>query len=369
MISTYSIDELKNDIATFLRCDTADAEIYLRILSEPATRATLSEKFSNLGNLEGRLEKLSSFCLIADRVGREKQFYYAIDPQFAFPALVLSEMWKVDADLHTVNDLVKQKELIELNARYRACQTIVKRARELYKKQLPILKEAAIAVKGVKRIASCIAELLDTANTDIYAVLSPPHLLGEIVWQTVVEKMNQGVSYKRITTFEELIRHGYQIYSNEVNNYNEQLYICRNPLPEKFYVINNITIAFFAPDTKNKDFKFEVQIMNNADFANRRKDVFEKLRTESINLTDLIDQLTAFRMHFISNAKHLLNDSELGWLIKVFDYGVFCKHNEFITEVFEEAKAKSLSNGFINITPQNEILANYTLQEVLDYAA
>jgi hypothetical protein len=368
LISTFSIDELKNDIATFLRCDTAVADIYLQILSEPTTKATLSEKFSDSENLEGRLEMLSSFCLIADRVGRDKQFYYAIDPQFAFPALVLSEMWEVDADLHTVNDLVKQKELTELNARYRACQTIVKRARELYKKQLPILKEAAIAVKGVKRIASCIAELLDTANTDIYAVLSPPHLLGEIVWQTVVEKMNQGVSYKRITTFEELIRHGYQIYSNEVNNYNEQLYICRNPLPEKFYVINNITIAFFAPDTKNKDFKFEVQIMNNADFANRRKDVYEKLRAESINLTDLIDQLTSFRMHFISNAKHLLNDSELDWLTKVFDYGVFCKHDEFVTGVFEAAKAKSLSNGFINITPRNEIVANYTLQEVLDYA-
>lgn len=368
MTDMFTLDELMNDIASFLRCDLAVADIYLQILSEPTTKATLSEKYSDSENLEGRLELLSSFCLIADRVGRDRQFYYAIDPQFAFSALVLSEMWELDTDLHTITDLVEQKELTELNARYRTSQMIVKRARELYKKQLPILKEAAIAVKGEKRIASCIAELLDTANTDIYAVLSPPHLLGEIVWQTVVEKMNQGVSYKRITTFEELIRHGYQIYSNEINNYNEQLYICRNPLPEKFYVINNITIAFFAPDAKNKDFKFEVQIMNNADFANRRKDVFEKLRTESINLIDLIDRLTSFRMHFLSNAKHLLNDSELDWLSKVFDYGVFCKHDEFDTGVFEVARAKSLSNGFITITPKNEIVANYTLQEVLDYA-
>jgi hypothetical protein len=364
----FTFEELMNDIASFLKCDLAVADIYLQILFEPTTKKVLSEKNPNSEKIESCLDLLSSFCLIADSIGRDRQFYYAIDPQFAFPAIILSEMWEVDSNLHTVNDLVKKKELTELNARYHSCQTIVRRARELYKKQLPILKEAAISVKGVKRIASCIAELLNTANTDIYAVLSPPHLLGEIVWQTVVEKMNQGVSYKRITTFEELIRHGYQIYSNEVNNYNEQLFVCRNPLPEKFYVINNITIAFFAPDTKNKDFKFEVQIMNNADFANRRKDIFEKLRAESINLSDLIGQINAFRMHFISNARYILSGSELDWLTNVFDYGVFCKHNEFMPEVFEEAKAKSLSKGFINITPQNEILANYTLQEILDYA-
>jgi len=368
LTSTFAFEELKNDIAIFLKCDIAVADIYLQILSEPTTRATLSEKYCDPNNLEGCLDLLSSFCLIADRIGRDRQFYYAIDPQFAFPALILSEIWEVDADLHTVSDLVKRKDLIELNTRYRACQMIVKRARALYKKQLPILKEAAVAVKGIKRIASCIAELLDTANTDIYAVLSPPHLLGEIVWQTIVEKMNQGVSYKRITTFDELTRHGYQIYSNEINNYNERLFICRNSLPEKFYIINNITIAFFAPDVKNKDFKFEVQIMNNADFANRRKDVFEKLRAESINLSDLIDQLTSFRTHFISKAVDLLSVSELDWLVRVFDYGVFCKHEEFEKGLLECAKTKCLSNGLIIVTPKNEIIANYTLQEVLDYA-
>jgi hypothetical protein len=210
--------------------------------------------------------------------------------------------------------------------------------------------------------------LLETANTDIYAVLSPPHLLGEIVWQTVVEKMKQGVSYKRITTFEELVRHGYQIYSNEVNNYNEKLYICRNPLPEKFYVINNITIAFFVPDAKNKDFQFKVQIMNNADFANRRKDVYEKLRGESIDLLDLLSKLSYFREGFLSNAKQYLTVGELEWLRKVFDYGVFCKHQEFDVNIFESAKSKCLANDAIVITPKNEIIANYTLQEVLNYA-
>ena len=368
MINAFDIEELKNDIATFLKCDIAVSDIYLQILSDPTTKDTLSLNNIDSDNLEGRLELLSSFCLIADRIGRDRQFYYAIDPQFAFTALILSEMWEVDANLHTVNDLAKHGELAELNARYRDCQTIVKRTRELYKKQLPILKEAAIAIKGIKRIASCIAELLDTANTDIYAVLSPPHLLGEIVWQTVVEKMNQGISYNRITTFDELTRHGYQIYSNENNNYNERLYICRNPLPEKFYVINNITIAFFAPDAKNKDFKFEVQIMNNSDFANRRKNVYEKLRAESINLSDLLDQLTSFKTHFISNAGELLSDSELEWLVRVFDYGVFCKHEEYDKGLLEGAKAKCLLKGLINITSENEIVANYTLQEVLNYA-
>ena len=344
-------------------------KVSVNILSEPKSKVALVSDTCDVDKLDRCLELLSTFCLIADHLGRDKvQLYYAIDPQFAFPAMIIAEMWATDADLHTIGDLLKRKELSDLNARYTCCQTIVKSAKELYKKQLPFLKEAAVVVNGYKRIASCISELLETANENIYAVLSPPHLLGEIVWHTVVEKMKQGSLYQRITTFDELVRHGYEIYCREVKNYNEILYVCKNSaLAEKFYVINNITVAFFSPDIKNKDFLFRVQIMNNVEIANRRKKVFDKLKSESINVVDLLDGITQHRDCFLSSASEFLTSDELDWLRRVFDYGVFCNHQEVDQQVYESAKTKCVEKGLIQFTPKNEILANYTLQEILQY--
>jgi hypothetical protein len=365
-----SLNDLKSTIAEFLQCDNVVSDIYLQILSKPTEKTVLLGTYCNVDSLNRCLELLLSLCLITNHSGRDKvQLYYAIDPQFAFPAIILSEMWKVNVDLHTINELLERKDYPELNARYKKCQVIVKNAKALYKKQLPFLKEVAVVVSGYKRIASCISELLETANTDIYAVLSPPHLLGEIVWHTVVEKMKQGIVYNRITTFDELIRHGYHIYSNEVLNYNETLFICRNnALAEKFYVVNNVTVAFFSPDARNKDFLFRVQIMNNAEIARRRIDVYEKLRNESINLMDLLNKITPFRNHFLSIASRFLVEGELEWLRKVFDYGVFQKQNEYDQRFLNSVKEKCLEHGFITITSKNEILANYTFQGVMEYA-
>ena len=227
----------------------------------------------------------------------------------------------------------------------------------------------AVVITGNKRIASYLSELLETAKTNIYAVISPPHLLGEIVWQTVIEKMNQGVLYQRITTFDELVRHGYKIFENEIHNYNETLYICKNSaLSDKFYVINDITVVFFIPDRKSKDFKFEVQIIRNEAFSKRYKNVYEKLRSESLNLAELIEKISVFREKFLQNASRFLTVYESEWLTNVFDYGVFCKHQKYPSEIFEAARMKCLREGIITINDKNEILAKYSFQGVLDYA-
>lgn len=371
MSEMLSTQELSTLIAEFLPCKIDIANLYLSILNGPKTKeALVSTCCIPLQQLDSDLAVLSSLCLISDYYGRDKaQVYFAIDPQFSVPAIILADMWAVDSDLHTISDLTKRTDLVELNKRYKQCQVIVKNIKGLYKKQLPFLREMAVVIKGYKRIASCVSELLETANTDIFAVVSPPHLLGEIIWQTVVEKMKDGVAYQRITTFDELVRHGYEIYKNEIQNYNETLYICKNNvLTHKFYIINNITVVFFIPDIKSKDFKFEVQIINNAGWSKKYKDVYEKLKGECTSLTDLMSKITAYRTYFLTKAAGFLSTDECKWLKDVFDYGVFCKHQEYPLSIYNSAKLKCLRKGVITVNEKNEVLANYTLQEVLNYA-
>lgn len=368
LISTQKLSAL---IAEFLPCKIDIANLYLSIMNEPKTKEELvGSSGIPLKQLDADLNALSSFCLISDYSGRDKnQIFFVIDPQFSFPAIILADMWAVDANLHTISDLTIRTDLVELNKRNMQCQVIIKNLKGLYKKQLPFLKEMAVVINGYKRTASCISELLETAKTDIFAVVSPPHLLGEIIWHTVVEKMKDGVAYQRITTFDELVRHGYEIFKNEIQNYNETLYICKNNvLSHKFYVINNITVVFFIPDTQNKDFKFEVQIINNAGWSKKYKDVYEKLKGESIKLTDLMSQITSFRTCFLNKAAGFLCEDECKWLKDVFDYGVFCKHQGYPLSIFNSAKLKCMRERVITVTDKDEILANYSLQEVLNYA-
>lgn len=267
--------DLGKNIADFLSCNEGVADLYINILQGPKEKESL---FNQVGlsskAFESAIELLSSRCLISDDIGRDRKIiYFAIDPQFSFPSIILTEMWAIDTELHTVSDLLRRKDLHQLKARHQQCQNIVDIAKKFYKKQLPFQKEMTVVINGYKRIASYISELLKTATTDIYAAISPPHLLGEIVWHTVVEKMNEGVNYQRITTFHELVRHGYEIYKNEISNYNETLYIYKNEsLTGKFYIVDDVSIVFFAP--KGKDFKFEVQVSTNAAILERSKTIY-----------------------------------------------------------------------------------------------
>lgn len=358
-----------NDIiADFLGCDINVVNLYLEILRGPKNKHDIISIFDNdEGVINGYLDILFSYRLVADFMGRDKVLvYFAVDPQFSFPAIILSEMWAIDSDLHTIGDLIKRKELKELNDRYKKSQIIVKNLVAYYKKQLPFLKEMVVVISGYKRIGCYLSELLETAENEIVAVLSPPHLLGEIVWQTVVDKMSQGVVYQRITTFDELIRHGYRIYKNEISSYNEVLYISRNNvLSDKFYVINDITVVFFIPDRQNKGFKYEVQIINNAGFSKRYKDIYEKMRLESVALSDIMQNIDDYRDDYLKKASKYLTADECGWVMDVFDYGVFCKHQEYSAEIVDQAKTKSLSNGLVEINNSGEILPIYNMQGVL----
>lgn len=370
MNQIFAYDQLEDLIVNFLPCSKFTAKVYLKIATEPIQKDELYAYFKeNHELISESLEFLTSNCFISDYYDRTHiNTYFSIDPQFAFPALLVSRMWEVDSSLHTLKDLSLRQDLLELNEQLKKCNQIVEQLKKIYKKQLPFLKEIAIVVSGSKRIASCISELMETANKEILAVVSPPHLLGEIVWNTVVDKMSQGISYNRITTFDELPYHGYVIFKNEVLNYNETLYISeKTKLTHKFYIIDDLTIVFFTPDWKCEDFKYEVQVINNSGIAKTYRDIYDNFKNSSINLTELLDAFSAYRASYLKKASLVLGNEELKWLEEVFDYGVFCKHDKYSSNVYESAKKKCIDAKFITIDMKENIIANYNLEEVKAY--
>ncbi|HYE09041.1 MAG TPA: hypothetical protein VEF53_02550 [Patescibacteria group bacterium] len=361
------MEKLEN-LASFIKEDIVTAKIYSYILKNaPVCITELNNKDLCCNDINTRLKKLSDMCLISDFVGRDGMItYFPIDPQYALPSIVISEMWKNDVNLHTIDELYRRDGLDELKELQSLCISLLKWINPIYNKRLMFLKEMAVVIKGKHKIATYLCELLNGADKVIRAVVSPPHLLGEIVWQTVCEKMKNGVEYHRITIGDELLRHGFTIYKNEITNFNEKLYICKSKkLSHKFYIIDNKTVIFFIPDVKTSEFKMEAQIINNEGFVKRYLDVYEKLKGESIDLDCILEKFENHRQDYINSASKILTNEELKWLISVYDYGVFCEHHKFSIEIVNSATEKCLSNNLIKLTDKGEFYINLDVKEIL----
>lgn len=76
-------------------------------------------------------------------------------------------------------------------------------------------------------------------------------------------------------------------------------------------------------------------------------------------------KITSYRLRFLKEASKYLGTDEYKWLQDVFDHGVFCKHQNYPIEVVSTARKKCLQEGFVMINNNDEIMANYTLQDIL----
>lgn len=232
-------------VAEYLSCDIKTAELYMLLLEKPYAFELIIELNKEY---EQALEFLISKCLISEYIDERtggRKIYFSIDPKYSLSAILLNEIWERDSELHSLDLLENRPDVSDLQYRYMLLNEISTEVQNLYKRQLPYIREIVIVVKGQERIASSIAEQIADVQNDICAMVSPPQLMGEIVWQAIQAKMNAGVSYYRITDFNEIVRHGFKIARHEIETYSEKIYIFRGALlPEKFYILDRQKVIF-----------------------------------------------------------------------------------------------------------------------------
>lgn len=347
--------------------DIEAAKLYLFILENSPISIvdlTINSKNPNSSKINEKIKLLFDARLISYYTDREGEItYFCIDPKYTFSSIVISAIRKFNMNLYMFNDLEK---VTDLNNLYKMSLSLLDELRPLYIKKLPFLKEIAFTLKDKNQIATYLCELLNNAEFMINAVISPPHLMGEIVWQTLIDKMGNGVNYYRVTTIEELLKYGFLIYKNEVSKYNEELYIYKQEkLSHKFYVIDNKTVIFFIPDTNNSEFRFEVQVISNESFAKRYLDVYKKFQNESLSLKEFIPNFEKYRIIFIDRASKFLTSDELSWLISVYDYGVFCKNHDFSYSIYNSAREKCINHKLVVALEDGTLIVNIKLEDIL----
>lgn len=355
-----------NKISKYLCCNIDIAELYINILEKPLC---FENAVANECELDKGLQVLIEKCLISDYVDERnggKKFYFAIDPQYSLSALLLAEMWKRDSNFHSLEVLKINKGNDDLYSKYMLLKNILSDIQGIYKRQLPYMREIIFVVKGKEKIASSIAEQISDTQHNIHAIMSPPQLMGEIVWQTVVEKMNSGVKYNRITDFEEIVRHGVEISRLEIENYNEVLYIfLGGELPEKFYIFDEQNVVFFEKNINKRKYLKKIQIVRNAGVACQFLGRYNAILDNTLNFNEIVPKVYKYRGELLQTVQSFLDEKTIEWLTDIFDYGVFYSKGKYDSEFIEQAIAQCVEKGIVRALYDGTIVVNYGIGNIL----
>lgn len=355
-------DELIQKIMTYINCDQQTVELYLLLLEKPRSKAEIE-------GYDVTIQFLQDRCLInlyEDARSGGEELYFAIDPKYALSAILLNEAWNVDSNIHSLDDLEKRVDLEELHRKYLLYSEIAEEVQIIYKKQLPYIKEMAVVMQGPKKVASFIAEQLSCAQATIVAMVSPPQLMGEVVWQAIRDKMSGGCVYNRITEFDEIIRHGFEISCNEIQSYKEKLFIyTEGTLLEQFYVIDGLQVIFFERSKNRKKFLKKVHCIKNAGVANNFLKKYNKILEQCIDFESLIGSIKKYRKDYIGRARALgLSPLIIDWLKDIFNNGVFYSKANYDNDFVAKAISESLIHGLIKLLSDGSVVVNYGLQDV-----
>ena len=220
----------------------------------------------------------------------------ALNPDSSLQAILLAEAWSIDSNLHTIVDVKELPVGNQLRDKYRLLMKLLIEVKNVYVTQTPYGDELLFIVKGINQISTNIATQISEANSIIHAMLSPPQLLGEVVWASINSAMERGVEYHRITEFREIPRHGFEIMCREVTDTLEKIYILQHGvLPERFYVIDRSRVIFFDKNMTTRNYKKQIEVSRNAGLAGRFLENYQMVLERTIPFVNLISNLVTYR--------------------------------------------------------------------------
>ena len=358
---------LAEELATYLNTDEITASIYIRILGGNSTKEELSVLYEDYSS---RLEFLYSRRLVMECPNARKTNctdLIALNPDSSLQAILLAEAWSIDSNLHTIVDVKELPVGNQLRDKYRLLMKLLIEVKNVYVTQTPYGDELLFIVKGINQISTNIATQISEANSIIHAMLSPPQLLGEVVWASINSAMERGVEYHRITEFREIPRHGFEIMCREVTDTLEKIYILQHGvLPERFYVIDRSRVIFFDKNMTTRNYKKQIEVSRNAGLAGRFLENYQMVLERTIPFVNLISNLVTYRSKIEKQWRKKYEDEEIKWLLDVFNYGVFYSKQNYEKAFVESIINKGILDGTLSRLKDGNITINYTLDDVIN---
>lgn len=305
------------------------AQVYLTLLSKgPATIEKLMEglKFER-EQLNDILNCLVLVPLISFSLNRERRtVFYSLDPQYSLRSILTRNIWLISDSLHSPSDIgnIQGRNGDRLSFLQDLIGKLVQLCSEVYKPSLTVDFGGITVGSKREQMASYISDIVSKSKVDILALVSPPHLLGNIVWQAIVNRLECGVKYKRITSFNEILRHGFEITKREASTNGISLYFTDDGhFDQKFYVVDSEYVAFFSPMSLKSFSDISGQVVHNKGISRKFANEFEKKLSEAIPASFVMEMILPVRLSLIDRARTLLSSDHFDYFLHVVNSGVF----------------------------------------------
>jgi len=346
--------------------DESSGSVYIAILKLGSATKYEIATITNLDpdEVSGAIERLTLLPLIVADLDRKHQIvYHVLPPLQAFQGIAASIRWQTRETLHDVSDLHKlsENEQAYLSDIHTICHELSSLVQSHYQFRSSVSVEMVTAAHTKEQMTAYVSESISTATSEIVAIVSPPHLLGPIVWESLLHRMREGIPYRRVTVPSEILRHGFKIALREVTEIGEDLYFIEpEKINQKFYVIDKQVVVFFNPAVTSGEFRFTGQVIRNQGLALRYYDHFNRLREEAIPAHFVLDQVRDIREEMIRASVSLLDPMGAKWVQHVIDYGVFMRLPDMTHEQKENAFRQALDAGLVKIQ-SGDIVANLNI--------
>lgn len=324
--------------------------VYFYLLTQGAStyQKILKSRVVEFDDIEPSLFLLSRLFLVAKQQFREKERYYAVDPQISWKWQEFRKVWDVLREI-VPPDVKPVFDDPEDAKRLAVIQNIRGEAAHFYE------RSPFSCVRGGRGrpqydegdYAHVCAEAISMAQKRFIAVDRPPNDTASlpIFWSAITERRKNSVLYNRIVSIEEAFHHGLDIVERDIDHIGIDIHFAdHNIFAQTYYVIDEYC-AIIRSETIND--KVVSRITYDKGKIQRLLKHAAKLQGHSLHARKLIESLRSYVRKSLSESPNLSRE-ERETIFKIVSMGKFADLRNTSEELLTSMVAREI------ISPQDE---------------
>ncbi|MHC4160250.1 MAG: hypothetical protein ACYSSO_14350 [Planctomycetota bacterium] len=313
------------------------------------------------------IERLLELRVIAFDMVRDTYVLYALDPEVVWPAFANETKWRFSYTLPDY-DLVRPSDNLPVRHRdlfihvFNSVDEIKAISSEIFRSYAAVENHKWRDAIDNEHMATLLSEAIQQAQSVIQAVSSSPRLPQvALIWQSLVSRMEDGVSYHRIADLTEIIEHGLYIVGRDMEKVGVNLMVLgTSDVEHKFYIIDKNFVVVFHRTGGVERFETIGRVTNHKPIIGRYRKRFESYREMAVPGHFVLQVLQTIAGNLLRKATSLgFNKTEQTWFECLINWGTFCHVEDPSLKDPGGLEERALQNGLITYGTENRPVPNY----------
>jgi len=285
--------------------------------------------------------------------------YYAISPSIAWRSLSSELRWRTSDAIPAGNSAPG------------LCDEIATVGTRLYRPYAAALAHQEWDAATVDEFAQLTCEAMGQARQTILAVSKSPRLPQVAAfWATLSERLEAGVSYRRVVDLDEFIDHGLKIVRRDIEEHGIDMMILeRDRIHHKFYVVDGSFLAVFHRPEQARDGGADTgvgRITTRGTILRRHAKRFRQYANVSIPGRFVLGRLEMASEELLQCARERLGRDDVAWVESLVHYGTFSRlpgTRGWSRDDTARVEERAIDIGVVRRNPEGDPVPAYPVTE------